>query len=133
MGSAPSAKILAIRAFGVTQGTAESASFTILKSLDYAAAHGAQIINMSFAGPKDALVSRGIAAAAAKSIVMVAASGNAGPKSPPLHPAAGYIAFFTALLFLIAVAALPGRSAHGTAMVTRAGSGSQLSASSDDS
>lgn len=88
MGSAPSAKILAIRAFGVTQGTAESASFTILKSLDYAAAHGAQIINMSFAGPKDALVSRGIAAAAAKSIVMVAASGNAGPKSPPLHPAA---------------------------------------------
>ncbi|HEU4804944.1 MAG TPA: S8 family serine peptidase, partial [Nitrobacter sp.] len=39
MGSAPSAKILAIRAFGVTQGTAESASFTILKSLDYAAAH----------------------------------------------------------------------------------------------
>jgi subtilisin family serine protease len=88
IGSAPSAKILAIRAFGVTQGTAESASFTILKSLDYAAAHGAQIINMSFAGPKDALVSRGIAAAAAKSIVMVAASGNAGPKSPPLHPAA---------------------------------------------
>lgn len=88
MGSAPSAKILAIRAFGVTQGTVESASFTILKSLDYAAAHGAQIINMSFAGPKDALVSRGIAAAAAKSIVMVAASGNAGPKSPPLHPAA---------------------------------------------
>lgn len=88
MGSAPSAKILAIRAFGVTQGTAESASFTILKSLDYAAAHGAQIVNMSFAGPKDALVSRGIVAAAAKGIVMVAASGNAGPKSPPLHPAA---------------------------------------------
>lgn len=88
MGSAPSAKILAIRAFGVTQGTAESASFTILKSLDYAAAHGAQIINMSFAGPKDTLVSRGIAAAATKGIVMVAASGNAGPKSPPLHPAA---------------------------------------------
>jgi subtilisin family serine protease len=88
MGSAPLAKILAIRAFGVTQGAAESTSFTILRSLDYAATHGAQIINMSFAGPKDALVSRGIAAAAAKGIVMVAASGNAGPKSPPLYPAA---------------------------------------------
>lgn len=88
MGSAPSARILAIRAFGVTQGAAESTSFTILKSLDHAAAHGAQIINMSFAGPKDALVSRGIAAAAEKGIVMVAASGNAGPKSPLLHPAA---------------------------------------------
>jgi len=88
MGSAPAARILAIRAFGVTQGTAESTSFTILRSLDYAAAHGAQIVNMSFAGPKDALVSRGIAAVAAKGIIMVAASGNAGPKSPPLYPAA---------------------------------------------
>lgn len=88
MGSAPAAKILAIRAFGVTQGAAESTSFTILKSLDYAAAHGAEVINMSFAGPKDALVERGIAAVAAKGIVMVAASGNAGPKSPPLYPAA---------------------------------------------
>jgi subtilisin family serine protease len=88
MGSAPAAKILAIRAFGVTQGAAESTSFTILKGLDYAAAHGAEVINMSFAGPKDALVERGIAAVAAKGIVMVAASGNAGPKSPPLYPAA---------------------------------------------
>ena len=43
---------------------------------------------MSFAGPKDPLIERGIAAAAARGIVMVAASGNAGPKSPPLYPAA---------------------------------------------
>jgi subtilisin family serine protease len=89
MGSAPSARILAIRAFNGTQGAAESTSFAILRSLDYAAAHGAQVVNMSFAGPKDTLVSRGIAAVAEKGIIMVAASGNAGPKSPPLYPAAG--------------------------------------------
>jgi subtilisin family serine protease len=88
MGSAPAARILAIRAFGVAPNGAESTSFVILKALDYAAAHGAQIVNMSFAGPKDALIERGIAAMAAKGIVMVAASGNAGPKSPPLYPAA---------------------------------------------
>jgi hypothetical protein len=88
MGSAPAARILAIRAFGVAPGGAESTSFLILKGLDYAAANGAQIVNMSFAGPKDALIERGIAAAAAKGIVMVAAAGNAGPKSPPLYPAA---------------------------------------------
>lgn len=88
IGSAPSARILAIRAFGVARSGAESTSFVILKSLDYAAAHGAQVINMSFAGPKDALVGRGVAAAAAKGIVLVSASGNAGPKSPPLYPAA---------------------------------------------
>jgi subtilisin family serine protease len=88
MGSAPAARILAIRAFGAAPSGAESTSFVILKGLDYAAAHGAQIVNMSFAGPKDALIERGIAAAAAKGIVMVAAAGNAGAKSPPLYPAA---------------------------------------------
>ena len=88
MGSAPAAKILAIRAFGVVQNGAESSSFVVLKGLDYAASHGAQIINMSFAGPKDALIERSIAAVAARGIVMVAAAGNAGAKSPPLYPAA---------------------------------------------
>ena len=87
-GSAPAAKIIAIRAFGVVQNGAESTSFVLLKSFDYAASHSAQIINMSFAGPKDALIERGIAAMAAKGIVMVAAAGNAGPKSPPLYPGA---------------------------------------------
>ena len=43
---------------------------------------------MSFAGPKDPLIERGIEAVAAKGIVMVAAAGNAGIKSPPLYPAA---------------------------------------------
>jgi subtilisin family serine protease len=88
MGSAPSARILAIRAFGAAPKGAESTSYVILKSLDYAAAHGAQIVNMSFAGPKDTLIERGIAALAARGIAMVAAAGNAGPKSPPLYPAA---------------------------------------------
>jgi hypothetical protein len=88
MGSAPAARILAIRAFGAAPKGAESTSYVILKGLDYAAAHGAQIVNMSFAGPKDALIERGIAAMAAKGIVMVAAAGNAGAKSPPLYPAA---------------------------------------------
>jgi subtilisin family serine protease len=88
MGSAPAARILAIRAFGMAANGAESTSFVVLKGIDYAAAHGAQIVNMSFAGLKDALVERGIAAAAVRGIVMVAAAGNAGPKSPPLYPAA---------------------------------------------
>ncbi|CCD87627.1 conserved exported protein of unknown function, putative subtilisin-like serine protease [Bradyrhizobium sp. ORS 285] len=90
MGSAPYARIIAIRAFGVGKkgGGAESSSYVILKALDYAALHGAQIINMSFAGPKDAVIERAIAAVAAKEVVMVAAAGNAGAKSPPLYPAA---------------------------------------------
>ncbi len=88
VGAAPAARLLAIRAFGEKKSGAESTSFVILKSLDYAVSHQAQIINMSFAGPHDPLLERGLAAAAAKRIVLVAAAGNAGPKSPPLYPGA---------------------------------------------
>jgi subtilisin family serine protease len=88
MGSAPEVRILAIRAFGAAAGGAQSTSYVILKGLDYAALHGAQIINMSFAGPKDSLIERAVAATAARGIVLIAAAGNAGAKSPPLYPAA---------------------------------------------
>ena len=88
MGSAPEARLLAIRAFGGRSKGAESTSYVILRGLNYAVEHGAQIINMSFAGPKDPLIERGIAATAARGILMVAAAGNAGAKSPPLYPAA---------------------------------------------
>jgi subtilase family protein len=88
MGSAPEARLLAIRAFGAGSKGAQSTSYVILRGLDYAAEHGAQIINMSFAGPKDPLIERGIAATASRGILMVAAAGNAGAKSPPLYPAA---------------------------------------------
>jgi hypothetical protein len=88
MGSAPEVRILAIRAFGAAAGGAQSTSYVILKGLDYAALHGSQIINMSFAGPKDSLIERAVAATAARGIVLIAAAGNAGAKSPPLYPAA---------------------------------------------
>jgi len=88
MGSAPAAELVAIRAFSGATNGAQSNSYVILKSLDYAARQNARIINMSFAGPRDPLIERGIDAAAAKNIVMVAAAGNAGAKSPPLYPAA---------------------------------------------
>ena len=88
MGSAPEARIIAIRAFASAQGGAESSSYVVIKSLNYAVLHGAQIINMSFAGPKDMLIERAIAATAARDVVLVAAAGNAGAKSPPLFPAA---------------------------------------------
>ncbi|HEY9214571.1 MAG TPA: S8 family serine peptidase [Ancylobacter sp.] len=88
MGSAPEARIIAIRAFGGTTGGAQSSSYVILRSLNYAAEHGAQIVNMSFAGPKDAVIERAIAATAGRGLVLIAAAGNAGAKSPPLYPAA---------------------------------------------
>jgi hypothetical protein len=88
MGAAPAAQLIAIRAFSGVANGAQSNSWVILKALDFAFQKEARIINMSFAGPKDSLIERGIDAVARKDILMVAASGNAGPKSPPLYPAA---------------------------------------------
>jgi subtilase family protein/fervidolysin-like protein len=88
MGSAPGAKILAVRAFGPKDAGAESTTFNILKGIDWAAAQGARIINMSFAGPADPAIHRALEAAHKKGIVLVAAAGNAGAKSAPLYPAA---------------------------------------------
>ena len=43
---------------------------------------------MSFAGPRDPSIERAIKAAYDRNVIMIAAAGNAGPKSPPLYPAA---------------------------------------------
>ena len=88
MGCAPAVRILAVKAFREADFGAEGTSFNIFKGLEYAVAHGAQVINMSFAGPRDPLLERSIAAAHDKGIVLVAAVGNAGPNSAPLYPAA---------------------------------------------
>ncbi len=87
-GVAPAARILGVRAFNPNGGGAEGTTFSILKGLNWAAGKGARIFNMSFAGPADPLLGRTLAAARQRGIVLIAASGNAGEKSPPLYPAA---------------------------------------------
>jgi hypothetical protein len=88
LGVAPGARLLAIRAFSSKASSAESTTFNILKGLDYAINNGVRIINMSFAGPRDPTLERAFKVAHDKGIVLIAAAGNAGPKSPPLYPAA---------------------------------------------
>jgi subtilisin family serine protease len=86
-GTAPQASLLAVRAFGGTEAGEDGTTFRILQGLNWAADHHARIINMSFAGPADPAVHEALAAAHARGIVLVAASGNTGPKSAPLYPA----------------------------------------------
>jgi hypothetical protein len=90
MGSAPGVKLLSIQAFGSVrpEGKSDGTSFGILKGLDWAAKENANIVNMSFAGPADPEMQTMLAAASAKGIVLVAAAGNAGPRSRALYPAA---------------------------------------------
>ena len=88
LGAAPAAQILAVRAFSGNGRAEDGTTFAIMKGLDWAVLHGARAINMSFAGPQDPGIARGVAAAHDKGVVLVAAAGNKGANSPPLFPAA---------------------------------------------
>ncbi len=87
MGIAPRASIIAICAFGGT-GHPNANTVKIINGLDYAIQHGARIVNMSFAGPRDPALSQALQIAREKGVLLIAAAGNAGPKSPPLYPGA---------------------------------------------
>ena len=88
IGVAPKVKLLVARVFSGSGDNAQGTTFNILKGIDWAAAQSARIVNMSFAGPNDPMVRNMIARAHARGIALIAAVGNAGPRSPPLYPAA---------------------------------------------
>jgi hypothetical protein len=87
IGVAPRVRLLAIRAFGAG-AEQEGTTVGILSGLDWAVQHGARVVNMSFAGPADPALEAALAKARKKGLVLIAAAGNAGPKSPPLYPGA---------------------------------------------
>src|SRR5205085_2765901 len=59
-GIAAGAGILAVRAFGVSDSGAQGTSMNIVKGLEWAVKEGAQVINMSFAGPRDPILEQAI-------------------------------------------------------------------------
>ncbi|MDX6804819.1 S8 family serine peptidase [Terrihabitans rhizophilus] len=87
-GAAPQARILNVRAFAPSGSSNAGTTYDILRGLDWAAERRARIFNLSFAGPRDPLISRAIREVSRRGGVIVAAAGNAGPASPPLYPAA---------------------------------------------
>jgi subtilisin family serine protease len=88
LGTAPGVGLLTVRAFSARAEGAEGTTFNIIRGLDWAAAQGARVVNMSFAGPPDPRLREALAKANSRGIVLIAAAGNAGPNSPPLFPAA---------------------------------------------
>jgi len=90
VGIAPRVRLLAVRALSAsTSGSGGlGTGHAVITGLDWAATKGARVINMSFAGPADPEMAAVLARASQLGIVLVAAAGNAGPKSAPLYPAA---------------------------------------------
>jgi pentapeptide MXKDX repeat protein len=89
LGIAPKARILAVHAFSAdSRQSPEATTRHIIAGLEWAIGKGARVINMSFAGPYDPMLQLAMKNAHAKGVVLIAAAGNAGAKSPPLYPAA---------------------------------------------
>jgi len=89
MGVAPGARTLAIHAFATgTQQSPQATTQSIIAGLEWALNKRARIINMSFAGPYDPILALAIKKASERGAILIAAVGNAGPKSPPLYPGA---------------------------------------------
>jgi subtilisin family serine protease len=89
-GAAPQASILAVRAFRVRNAgeAAETTSWTLLRALEWAVENKANVLNLSFVGPKEDALHIALKSAAARGVVAVAAAGNNGPKAAPAYPAA---------------------------------------------
>jgi subtilisin family serine protease len=88
-GIAPGAGVLAVNAFSTTaRQSPQATTRNIVAGLEWALDNGARVINMSFAGPYDPMLQLAMKKAHEKNVVLIAAMGNQGPKSPPLYPAA---------------------------------------------
>jgi subtilisin family serine protease len=89
LGAAPAAEILSLPAFLQEAGGHGSYSTTmiLLRALDLSDRDGARVVNMSFAGGEDRLLTEALDAMDRRGRVMVAAAGNGGPGAAPAFPA----------------------------------------------
>ena len=85
-GNLPGAKLYAADVYG---GAANGGSADeIARALDWMAANGIAVTNVSLTGPPNALLAAAVKAFVASGHVLVAAAGNDGPAGPPNFPAA---------------------------------------------
>jgi Subtilase family len=80
-------KIFVADIFGGPRETSGS-SFALVKALDWLAAQGVPVINISLSGPRNPAVASAIARITRKGHTIVAAAGNDGPAAPPVFPGA---------------------------------------------
>lgn len=87
VGSAHNVTIMPVKVTNFHSGTIGTAE--VVAGIDYAIDNGADIINMSFAGPADSLMQAKLDEASAAGIILIAATGNTNPSGGPVgYPAA---------------------------------------------
>jgi hypothetical protein len=88
-GLVPASRLVALDAFHRTGGDERADAFTLVEALGALAAEGVGVINLSLAGPSNAVLEEVIDRLVFESdIVVVAAVGNDGPSADPAYPAA---------------------------------------------
>lgn len=74
--------------FSDQSGDFATDTHVLLQALDWMETMDVKIVNMSFAGPRDALVEQMITRLSGKGMIFIAAAGNDGPTAEPAFPAA---------------------------------------------
>jgi hypothetical protein len=86
-GAAPGAQLLAIDVY-CTGDSPGGRLRDVVTALGELANAGVRVVNMSIVGPDNLVLAAAVKALLARSIVVVAATGNDGPRARPLYPAA---------------------------------------------
>ena len=81
-------EILSANVFKASTGKPFASAQAIVGAIDWMVASGVEVINVSLAGPRNAIVDRAIEKASTSGRLVVAAAGNGGPTAPPAYPAA---------------------------------------------
>jgi len=88
-GLLPKSRVVAISAFHrAPDGEDVGDTFDVVRGIDTLVGRGIRILNLSFTGPDNRVLAQAVVYSKSRGAVLVAASGNAGPGSPPLYPAA---------------------------------------------
>jgi len=88
-GLLPAARLYVAEVFRArSNGAARTTTLTVAVALDWLAGETLRVVNLSFAGPGNAVLAASLAQAAHRGMILVAASGNNGPAAPPAYPAA---------------------------------------------
>jgi subtilisin family serine protease len=104
-GLLPNSTVFAADVFRTTRsGNSTTTAAFLAQGIDWLIARDVDVINISVAGPENALVENAVKAAMARNIPIVASAGNDGPNANPTYPAA-----YTGV---IAVTAVDSRMRH---------------------
>ncbi|MCM2563633.1 S8 family serine peptidase [Lutimaribacter sp. EGI FJ00015] len=87
-GLLPNASLVAVEAFHRGYYGEQADIFSLAEAMDILLAADVSVINMSFSGPRNAVLEELITRAATRGVATVAAAGNDGPGAEPAYPAA---------------------------------------------